>query len=113
MRVYKCDICGKDVEFRHELEQFPAYNPATQTVEMRDHCPSCLKRALAILTVNAMKYYPLLDFDIDTTLYELIAEVKRSDDMMVEVFNHIADRETDFQVVFTRNPAQIPKEGEE
>ena len=41
MRVYKCDICGREVEFESMLEQFPAYDPATQTVEMRDNCPNC------------------------------------------------------------------------
>lgn len=111
MRVYKCDICGKDVEFRHELEQFPAYNPATQTVEMRDHCPSCLKRALATLTLMAMTRYQELEFDVDTTLGELITDM--GNDLRTETLKLIADRNMDFQAKFTRNPARISKEAEE
>ena len=54
MRAYKCDICGKEVEYEHMLKSFTDYNPVTQTFEVRDHCPACLKRALSILTMVAM-----------------------------------------------------------
>ena len=109
MRVYKCDICGKEVEYEHMLEQFPAYNPVTQTVEMRDHCPSCLRRALSILTVMAMTRYPELEFDRDTTIGEVIADMGP----ITEVLKLIADRDTTFKAVFTKDPARIMKEGKE
>lgn len=110
MKVYKCDICGKEVEYEHMLEQFPAYDPVTQTVEMRDHCPTCIKRALSILTMVALTRCPELEFDSNTMIGELITDM--GNDLKTEALKLIADRDTTFQVVFTKDPAQIPKGGE-
>lgn len=111
MRTYKCDICGKEVEYEHMLKQFPAYDPVMQTVEMRDHCPSCYTRALSILTVTAMTHYPELEFDAETTLHELVTDMRGS--LRAEALELIADRWTTFKVVFTRDPTWVPKEEEE
>ena len=105
MIVYKCDICGKEVEYGSMLDQFWAYNPVTQAVERRDHCPSCLRRALSILTMMAITRQPDLEFDRDTTIGELIADM--GDALRAEAFDHIADRWTTFKAVFTRDPTQI------
>ena len=111
MSEYKCDICGEKVEYDHMLRRFMAYDPATQTVEMRDYCPACLKRALAILTVTAMAHYPELEFDTETTLRELVTNMRNS--LRAEAFELIDDRWTTFKVMFTRDSNQISKEESE
>lgn len=111
MRAYKCDICGKEVEYEHMLESFPAYNPVTQDVEMKDHCQSCLKRALTILTVTAMTRCPELEFDMATELGELITDM--GNDLKTEALKLIADRDMNFKAVFTKDPARFLKEEDE
>lgn len=110
MRAYKCDICGKEVEYEHMLEQFPAYNPVTQTVETRDHCPSCFRRAWSTIAIMALTHQSSLEFDMDTTLYDLVSYMGK--DLKTEALKLIADRDTTFKAGFTKDPARIMKGGE-
>ena len=114
MKTYRCDICRKEVDYEHMLRMFPMYDPATDTYEMRDHCPMCLKRALAMFTAIAMTQYPLLDFNEDSTLADIIHELRDKNSFLtLDTQKRIADRDADFKVVFTSNPANFLKREDE